>query len=276
MKMRHSFNLAVLFGCFLLLLPLAGHSGAIDMQPNPSAGAAESRAVDSQSETVPDRWSTCEEARSKMASEAKDLGPNTPTNIKDVPRTQAQLGWSDFATVVAPNRAWQVEVHPALTSDENLTPVIVRGCKKIGAWPLFVLQRDADMSWGPDSNSLLVVNKPLSGTNQLLFFNIQALSEDNQTQAPDKLDKTVQQVLIQRLREKNQVGFYLPILVSWKKDELLLAVGGTNWSAKSNPNSPLDEYCYGFMIDTNTLQVQEVLSAKELKDKFGAECQIMP
>ncbi|MGB8412740.1 MAG: hypothetical protein WCE23_07935 [Candidatus Binatus sp.] len=256
--------MAVLIGCYLMLPPLVSRSGLLN---------AESRAADLQSGAAPDSEGTCEDVRSKMASEEKNVGaPYPPTNIKSTPRTHTDLDWSMFATVVAPNGAWQVEVHPALTSDENLTPVLLRGCQKAGSWPLFILQRDADMYWGPDSSSLLVVNEPFSGTNQLLFFNIQALSEGKQTQAPDKLDKTVQQVLLQRLGEKNQIGFYLPTLVSWKKDKLLFAVGGNMFPRKIGYNGPTTEYCYGFMIDTKTLQVQDVLSAEQLKTASGAEC----
>jgi hypothetical protein len=176
---------------------------------------------------------------------------------------------------VAPNRAWQVEVHPVFTSGDNHTPVLLRGCKKAGSWPLFFLERDADMYWGPDSRSLLVVNEPLSGGNQLLFFNIDTLAEGKQTSAPDELDKAVEQVLIQRLGNSRRTEFYLPNLVSWKGSQLLLAVGGTTSYANSK-SGPVKEYCYGFMVNTDTLRVQKILSAKELKANSGAECQTDP
>ncbi len=276
MNIRHSLTVAVLIGCCLIVLPLVNRSGALHMRPNVSAAMAESRAADLQSGTTLDSKSTCEDARSKMASEAKNLGPNTPTNIKSTPRTHAHLGWSDFATIVAPNGAWQVEVHPALTSDENLTPVLLRGCQKAGSWPLFILQRDADMYWGPDSRSLLVVNEPLAGSNKLLFFNVKALSEVKQTPAPDELDKAVKQVLLQRLGEKRHVEFYLPTFVSWKDSNLLLAVGGITFSGKISESGPTASYCYGFLVNSDTLHIQDVLSAEELKAKFGAECQTDP
>jgi hypothetical protein len=249
-----------------MLPPLVVRSGVLSM---------ESRAASLQSGTTPDSESTCEEVRSKMESEAKNLSANVPTNIKDAPRTHAQLGWSEFATVVAPDRAWQVEVHPVFTSRENHTPVTLRGCEKGGSWPLFILERDAEMYWGPDSSSLLVVNEPLSGTNQLLFFDVETPSDGKQTQAPDELDKAVEQVLIKRLGKNRRTEFYLPNLVSWKGSQLLLAVGGTSSYAKGE-SGPMKEYCYGFMINTDTLRVQEVLSATELKANSGAECETYP
>ena len=245
------------------------------MQPAVSAGMAKSRMADPQSGAAHDWGRTCEEVRAKMASQAKTLGPAS-TNIKDAPRTQAQLGWSNFAIVVAPNRAWQVEVYPALTSDENLTPVILRGCRKPGSWPLFTLQRDAQIYWGPESKNLLVVNEPLSGGNQLLFFEIKAVSEGKQIQAADTLDDRVKQVVLQRLGQKAVTGFYLPTFVSWRANKLLLAAGGTAFYGKPNERGPIKEYCYGLMIDTNTVQIREVLPATELRAKFGAECQAIP
>ncbi len=276
MNIRHSLTVAVLIGCCLIVLPLVNRSGALHMQPNVSAAMAESRVADPQSGTTLDSKSTCEDARSKMALESTNLQTNAPTNIRDTPRAHAHLGWSEFATIVAPNRAWQVEVHPVLSSGENQTPVSLRGCEKAGSWPLFILERDAEMYWGPDSRSLLVVNEPLAGGNKLLFFNVKALSEVKQTPAPDELDKAVEQVLLQRLGEKRHVEFYLPTFVSWKDSKLLLAGGGTTFSGKISESGPTASYCYGFLVNSDTLHIQEVLSAEELKAKFGAECQTDP
>lgn len=262
-SVRHSLTLAVLIGCYLVLLPLVSRSGLL----NP-----ESRAADLQSGTTIALGSTCKEVRTKMAFESKNLSADAPTNINDAPRTNAQLGWSEFAAVVAPNRAWQVEVHPVFTSGENHTPVLLRGCKKAGSWPLFFLERDAEMYWGPDNSSLLVVNEPLSGTNQLLFFDVKALSEGKQTSAPDELDKAVEQVLLRHLGKKRHIASYLPNLVSWKENRLLLNVGGVTFHGYG----PTTDYCYGFMVNTDTLHVQDVFSARELKAKFGVECQTDP
>lgn len=266
-KRQGSRTFAVLIGCYLILAPLVSSPGVFN---------TESRAADLQSETAVDSEGTCKDVRTKMASESKNLGPDAPTNIKDAPQTHAHLEWSMFAAIVAPNRAWQVEVHPALTSEENLTPVSLRGCRKAGSRPLFILQRDAEIYWGPDSNSLLVVNEPVDLGNQLLFFNVKASSEGKQTEAPDELDKEVQQVLFQHLGEKRHVDFYLPTFVSWKDSKLLLAVGGTTFSGKIRESGPTASYCYGFLVNSDTLHIQDVLSAEELKAKFGAECEPDP
>ena len=254
------------------MLALVCYLGIASLWPKASAAVAEPY---SDPQTEPHEF-TCEDARSKMALEARKLQSDVPTNIRATPRTHSQLQWSEYATVVAPNDAWQVEVHPVLTSGENQTPVILRGCQKSGSWPLFILERDADIYWGPKSKNLLMVNKPLSGGNQLLFFDIKAVSEGKQAQAVSTLDERVKQAVLQRLGQKTVTGFYLPTFISWNESRLLFAAGGNAFYGKRNESGPIKEYCYGLMIDTNTLQIQEVLSAKQLKARFGAECQTMP
>ena len=52
--------------------------------------------------------------------------------------------------MVAPNRSWVVEVHPILDADENRAPVIMQECGESKTWPLFILQRSAELYWSSD------------------------------------------------------------------------------------------------------------------------------
>jgi hypothetical protein len=61
--------------------------------------------------------------------------------------------------------------------------------------------------------------------------------------------------------------------VSWKGDDLLLAVGGETYAA--NVGS-LASYCYGMRINSSTLRVESILSEKELKTRTGHSCQVSP
>ncbi len=183
------------------------------------------------------------------------------------------LQWSESAKIVAPNPAWQVEVHPVLTSDENQTPVTLHSCRNDGAWPLFTLERSAEIYWSPGSRNLLVVNKPFSGSSRLLFFSVEALSDGKRAGASDLLDRTVKQAVLQRLGEKRHIEFYLPQFVSWGKGNIVLAVGGATYSGDNGPMSP---YCYGIVVNGGTLRVEDTLTAGELKAKFGAECRVSP
>ena len=190
-----------------------------------------------------------------------------------IPQNHAQLQWSRPATAVSPNLAWQVEVHPVLTSDENQTPVTLHSCRKDASWSLFTLERSAEVYWSPDSRHLLVINEPLSGSNKLLFFPVSKLAEGKETRDSDGLDRAVKQVLHQRLGENRRIEFYLPQFVSRKENNIVLAVGG---AASSGGDGPMTPYCYGVLVDRDSLQVRATVSAGNLKRKFGAECQVSP
>jgi hypothetical protein len=190
-----------------------------------------------------------------------------------VPKFQAQLQWSEAAKIVAPNHRWVAEVHPVLDADENRTPVTLHRCGSTDSWPLFTLERKAELRWGADSNQILVVNEPLSGTNKLLLFSVPSLTTGTQGFPPDALDKAVNEALTERLGKENHAQFYLPSFVSWKGDDLLLAVGGATYAANVGPLTP---YCYGMRINSSTLRVESILSEKELKTRTGHGCQVSP
>jgi hypothetical protein len=188
-------------------------------------------------------------------------------------RTHGHLHWSESAKIVAPNRAWQVEVHPILDADENKTPVTLRSCSGPSFWPLFTLQRDAYAYWSSDSKHLLIVNAPFSGTNKLLLFSVDELVLNAQKRVPDALDTAVTEELTRQLGERVHIVFYLPIYASWKGNNLLLAVGG---EFSTSNTGPMGSYCYGFLVDSDTSQVKNVLSKRELEAKTGGGCQVSP
>jgi len=188
-------------------------------------------------------------------------------------QTRATLQWSKPAKIVAPDRFWVVEVNPVLDADENKTPVIIRKCGESKSWPLFTLQRSANLYWSSDSKRLLVVNQPLSGTNKLLIFSVPSPINRGLESPSDALDKMVYSTLLERLGKNKHIQFYLPTFVSWTNNNLLLAVGG---AAYAEDTGPLDAYCYGLRINSDTLHVDKVLSEKELTASTGHGCQVSP
>jgi len=183
-------------------------------------------------------------------------------------KTHATLQWSEAAKVISPDHLWEIDVHPVLNTDENRSPVTISKCGESKSWPLFTLQRSAEVFWSPDSKHVLVVDQPLSGTNKLLI-----VSTGVEGGAPDGLDKTVNETLAERLGREKHAQFFLPKFVSWKGDNLLLAVGGAAYGAGDGPLIP---YCYGVKISSSTLHVESILSEKELKTSTGHSCQVSP
>jgi hypothetical protein len=198
---------------------------------------------------------------------------NASAQCSGAPKNHARLQWSDSAKLIAPDHVWVVEVRPVLDADENRTPVSLHRCGGTGSWPLFTLERSAELHWAADSNHVLVINEPLSGTNKLIFFSVASLTTGTQGPSPDALNKGVNKALTQRLGQEKHIQFYLPSFVSWKGDDLLLAVGGETYPANVGP---LASYCYGMRIDSSTLRVESILSEKELKTRTGHSCQVSP
>src|SRR5262249_44801220 len=124
-----------------------------------------------------------------------------------------------------------------------------------------------------DSKHLVVVNQPWSGTNKLLFFSVPSETATIRQILLDSLDKAVNETLIKYLGVKKHIQFYLPTFVSWKDRSLLLAVGGTT-SIQSV--GPVDPYCFGMLINSDTLRVEKVLSEKELEASTGHSCLVFP
>jgi hypothetical protein len=129
------------------------------------------------------------------------------------------------------------------------------------------------MYWGPDSKSLVMVNEPQADIYKLFLFDTKTLSSGRETSAADRIDEMVKQALFQKLGQGRHIAFYLPRFVSWKASDLVMAVGGATSSGGDGPTTP---YCYGFLKDSSTQPVRDVLSVEGLKTKFRAECRVSP
>ena len=188
-------------------------------------------------------------------------------------RTHLHVQWSTPATMVAPDRSWVVEVHPLLDAASNQTPIMLRRCDDSQQWPLFTLERSADLHWSADSKQLLIVDQPLSGTNKLLLLSIPAIATGRSDSSVDALDRMVTVSLKERLGTGALMQFYLPAVVSWTDSTLLLAVGGETYVGTGGE---LGRFCYGVRVRTDTLHLDDVLSEAELRTRSGHGCQVSP
>lgn len=187
-------------------------------------------------------------------------------------QSKIQLHWSRYNKVVAPNRSFAVEVHPILDSEENQSPVTLRACETSKSWPLFILQRSAELYWSADSKRLLIVDEPLSGTNKVMLFPIDKLTQQSQANAPDAINVAIKEALTRKLGKHSHFQFYLPTYVSWNGNDLLLAIGGTTYTQE---NGPEQSYCYGFEIDSSSMHIKKIMPDGEL-GKTGGSCRTAP
>jgi len=192
------------------------------------------------------------------------------TNCGQAGGSNAHIQWSASAIATAPDHSSQLEVHPVLTSDENASPVVLRSCADGSVHQLFTLERSADVYWGPTSIDLLIINQPNADKYDISMFSARG-------QNSGMVEKIFNDAVVSRLLKAEgpdrRVVFYLPRFISWKGNELLLAVGGATVAAKGGPMS---SYCYGMMINSQTLQISRTFSAEDLKRQYAAECQLAP
>lgn len=188
------------------------------------------------------------------------------------PRRQAELHWSRHDRVVSPDSRWLIEVQPDYS--DNKSSVRLRDCQQDRSWTLFTLERDAVLHWSPDSKSLLIVNSPGAGDDEVRVFPVDALSEGRQMSASDTTaDSVVHRAVVRQLGRNRQVQFYLARFVVWKRNRVVLAIGG---QTTNGDTGPLRTYCYGFEIDVVSQQVLRSLSRDQLRRRYGTSCVVSP
>jgi hypothetical protein len=202
------------------------------------------------------------------------FGAAPPARCEESAVSHGRLQWSEPAHLVSPNREWMLELKPLLTAEENQSPVLLHACDSSDSSLLITLARRADAYWGPDGNSLLVIDQPASDSYKpLVFSNLTKLNVNDALKDSNALDVALRKNILQQVGAGAEIEFYLPRFVAWNPGSLVLAVGGSTSSGK---DGPMKSYCFGFVIDGGTLQISDTLSAKDLHSKYKAACQVSP
>jgi hypothetical protein len=185
----------------------------------------------------------------------------------------AHIQWSEPATIVSPDRTWQVNVQPDFGADENRAPVTLQKCGESHASTLFVLDRNADLYWRADSSQLLIINQPGSGASELALFDT-ASSTGTTAMPSSSLDKDARSAVQGALGAARKIQFYLMNFVAWYAEHAVLSVSGATSSGGDGPMSP---YCYGVVLDTRHARVQKIMQEDELKSAYrAAQCPVSP
>ena len=158
----------------------------------------------------------------------------------------ASLHWSKEAKLKSPDRKLQIEVHPILTDEENHSPVVVHRLEDGKEWNLFTLTRAAQAIWRPDSQRILVIDEPTADN-----FHVQLFSPEGQKVATET-DEMLRSAVMSQIGSGRKIEFYLPTFVSWKKDELIIAVGGTSFDGI---HKSTESFCFVVSIGSDSGQV---------------------
>lgn len=181
-------------------------------------------------------------------------------------RTQADLQWSESASIVSPNRKWaiDVEANPSLNSEENRTPVTLKRCSSGQKALLFILSRLATLHWGPRGDEILVVDWPGAGRGELLFFDANRAASNVREDA-SQIDRVVRNATVARLGASREIVFYFPEVVAWRSNLILFSVSGETVVGRTGALRP---FCYGVSLDTRTMHSKEILTEDALKKRY--------
>ncbi|MEO7177649.1 MAG: hypothetical protein ABIW83_02285 [Allosphingosinicella sp.] len=160
---------------------------------------------------------------------------------------RAHVQWSHARTVVAPNRAWAVEVRPVLTADENISPLVLYRCGGKPIVTVMRLSRSADLVWSDDANTLLVIDQAGAESFTVRLFRIGMAGGNVFASERPNVDKGIRTALVQRLGGRAAVQFFEPVFVAWKGDQLTLGIQGT---LSEREPGPMKSYCFTAQVHT--------------------------
>ncbi|MGD0682344.1 MAG: hypothetical protein ABR990_09855 [Terracidiphilus sp.] len=171
------------------------------------------------------------------------------------------LHWSKRAIVKSPDGQFQIEVHPILTDEENHSPVVVHRFYDGSERELFILTRAANALWSPDSHRILVIDEPTVDNYVVHLYS----PEGKRTEADT--DRMMRSAVASQITQGRSIEFYLPTFVSWKDNELVIAVGGTSY--RGIP-SPMQSFCFAVSVDSDS---GKVIATKKLS---YSHCRLNP
>jgi hypothetical protein len=178
---------------------------------------------------------------------------------------QAHIHWSDRKTVVSPDCRWSVQVTPLPGDSDGLVTLKdnVAGLSR----PLFRLERDGALYWGPDGTTLLVENREAADNYRLMLYS--PLGADESDSTAFAMDRIVLSDIEHRLREQPEIELYYPRFVAFTGGAIVVAVGVVTDRAQPGPSTA---QCFGYSIAISPLGIQRRIDKTELKRRYGASC----
>jgi len=189
-----------------------------------------------------------------------------PTIKAQISPAKRDIHWSEKSSSVSPDLKWRLEVSPQ--GEDGPAVVSIRRTTDETKHVLFRLQRDASVIWSPDSTSLMVEDRLFSDHYRLMLFHIPFQSQSEQKAL--SINRSVKAAVKRSLNPGEQINYYLPEAIGWRDGHWLIAVGVTTVRGGSGP---FTAHCLGFLVNDRGVITQS-LSDSQLKDKFGATCQM--
>ena len=191
------------------------------------------------------------------------------------------INWSERETLISPNRRWKLDVFPVFGGKDNHSPVQLTDCTDGKTHTIMYLEADADVHWGPDSNSLLIVDEQCSNCSDLLLWGdveSRLHEEKPKVHAKSQVADEILHAVEQRVGSDMDLFHYAVRFVSWQGSGLIASVYVD--SAKKNVGPPIAGHedkvvghCYGAVIDTKENKLMELIPGSKLRKEYGGSCE---
>lgn len=181
----------------------------------------------------------------------------------------SHIHWGTSSTLRSPDGNWMLYVRPASSGDGPADVYLSRTGTESRSL-LFELQRDAEVYWRPTQGVVVVVDEKSSNDYRILVFTLRNPSEKSALVLNEKMAHNVRQ----SLGPDNQIVYYFPRLSQWSSSgDLIVTVGVVT---ARNGSGPFTAHCFGYIASDESQSIRSSLSESDLKEKYGASCQIWP
>jgi hypothetical protein len=185
--------------------------------------------------------------------------------------SEGVLHWEGPGEVRSPDGAWEVAVGRKTFWGPNVdtpTPIVIRRCDTSRAWPAFKTGRNVGVWWGPHDSLAMVDFKDVEDADVYLF----TLDRVTGARQPaPALNASLHNDVRRRIGPALEVLYLTPIVAAWRGRTTVLAVGGT--MAARNRDGPASEFCFGYVVDTQTGQIERALKAETLRRRYNTQCE---
>ncbi len=199
-----------------------------------------------------------------MSAEAHQL-PCTPSADQPV-----QIHWSETKKVFSPSCKWVLEIHSIGT--DGPARVFIRKTEGGPSHFLFGERRDAEVHWEGNDTALIVRDMQFSDRYNLLLFD--PLDAYQGQEEALRVNSLIRQAVKRELKPRDNITYYLPDLVQWQNDKVVVSVGVVTVSYGGS--GPFTPHCFGYEIGLQSLKIEKKLSQANLKTRFAAACQTWP
>ena len=188
--------------------------------------------------------------------------------------------WDERETLTSPDRRWKLDVFPVFDGKDNHSPVQLTDCADGKTHTAMYLKSESDVYWGPDGNSLLIIDEQCAVCSDLLLFgDVESWlhEEKPNTHAKSRVADEIRHAVEKGVGSDMDLYHYAVKFVSWQGSGLVVSVSvdsvkkDTDGSAAGNSDKMVG-HCYGAIVDTKENRLVRLVLDKELRKEYDGHC----